>query len=618
MQTDDLMEIWVREEQRRIVRFLSRGALGLALSIFAGAVFGILAQDTTLGVAVFASGMFFLATSIFGVMVWRVRQANKVEGLSQDNMQLLAQPGGGSRTGNAQAKLLVDGDLSFEDDLGKLVALASNLPIMVVVSDLKGRILQWNDSAEQAFTPMLSPSRETVISDLVRHEDRNMLNTARAALAGAKAHLPKRIEVVMTTQQEGIGQLSFSTADVGGRRVIFWSFLDRTEHRSLQQQFVQAQKMQAVGQLAGGVAHDFNNLLTAILGFCDLLLSRHDPSDRSFSDLMQIKQNANRAANLVRQLLAFSRQQTMRPKAMTLSDALGDLGNLLRRLIGSSIELRVKHGRGIRRVLVDQGQLDQVIVNLAVNARDAMPDGGILTISTSMIEVADGDTQLPPVVLPGEYVEIRVKDSGAGIPAEILDKVFEPFFTTKAVGEGTGLGLATVYGIVKQMDGYIFAHSSPGEGAEFQILLKAYDEIAGADVADEPGETEAKDLSGTGTILVVEDEDPVRILVNRALSARGYSVLEAVNGDDGLEVFEANIDSIDLMITDVIMPGLDGPGLAEKVRRARVTLPVLFMSGYAESIVRKDLEDSKNYFLQKPFSLKDISIKVKQILSEKV
>jgi two-component system cell cycle sensor histidine kinase/response regulator CckA len=377
-------------------------------------------------------------------------------------------------------------------------------------------------------------------------------------------------------------------------------FIDITEQKNLEIQFAQSQKMQAVGQLAGGVAHDFNNLLTAMIGFCDLLLLRFQPGDPSFADIMQIQQNANRAANLVRQLLAFSRQQTLQPRVLNITDVLVDLSHLLRRLIGENIELKVVHGRDLGPIKVDQGQLEQVIINLVVNARDAMSGGGTLTIRTANARSAQAVRRGHEVMPAGDYVLIEVADTGVGIPGGNLARIFDPFFSTKELGSGTGLGLSTVYGIVKQTGGFVFVDSCPGRGAVFEIYLPSY---AG------------KDLTGCGTVLLVEDEDPVRKFGARALRNKGYKVIEAESGEAALEVIRNAAEQIDLLITDVVMPRLDGPGLVREVREIRSDIKVIFISGYAEDAFRQRLDsDSDIDFLSKPFSLKQLATKVKDVI----
>src|SRR6185369_6365163 len=334
---------------------------------------------------------------------------------------------------------------------------------------------------------------------------------------------------------------------------------DNSEEAKLKRQVAQATKMQVVCQLAGGVAHDFNNILTAIIGHCDLMLMRHTPGDIDYDDIQQIKSNSNRAAGLTRQLLAFSRQQTLRPQVLQLPDVVSEVSHLLKRLLGETVELVVKHGRNLGPIRADPGQLEQVIVNLAVNARDAMAakGGGTLTIQTYSVK-ADQVAELGSDILPiADYSALSVTDTGTGIPPNVLGKVFEPFFTTKEVGKGTGLGLSTVYGIVKQSGGFIFADSKVDEGTRFVIYLPVHnsDEIKQA-----PRQAKSSDneLWGSGTVLLVEDEPMVRTVAERALTRHGYSVVTANNGSEALEIIAKN-EPIDLLISDVVMPGMDGP-----------------------------------------------------------
>ncbi len=401
----------------------------------------------------------------------------------------------------------------------------------------------------------------------------------------------------------------------GGTRVIH--LIDTTQQKKLEIQFTQSQKMLAVGTLAGGIAHDFNNLLTAMNGFCDLLLQRHQPGDPSFADIMQVKQNANRAANLVRQLLAFSRQQTLQPQVLNLADVISDLSNLLRRLLGAGIELEVEHSRETGLIRVDPGQLEQVLINLAVNARDAMIGEGVLTIRTRTIgpDLAGEPVRRPP--LPAaDWVVIEVTDTGGGIPANLIDRIFEPFFTTKPIGEGTGLGLSTVYGIVKQTGGYIFADNVPGQGARFSVYLPVHQGDAKAEGAD--GTTAlATDLTGAGTILLVEDEDPVRLFASRALRSKGYRVLEARTGLAALSLLDDAEEQVDLIVTDVVMPEMDGPALIERVRADRPGMRIICISGYAEGSFREKLGSFRNiHFLPKPFTLSQLAERVKEVLGE--
>ncbi|WP_366556048.1 ATP-binding protein [Aquibaculum sediminis] len=390
---------------------------------------------------------------------------------------------------------------------------------------------------------------------------------------------------------------------------------DRSEQKALEAQFVQSQKMQAVGQLAGGIAHDFNNLLTAMIGFADLLLLRHRPGDQSFADIMQIKQNANRAANLVRQLLAFSRQQSLQPKVLNLTDILAEITHLLRRLIGKGIELKMQHGRNLGLVKADQGQLEQVIINLAINSRDAMRTGGRLEIRTGNQQLEEPLQRGGDTVPPGRYVLVEIEDSGQGIAPENLERVFEPFFSTKDVGEGTGLGLSTVYGIIKQTDGFVFIDSEVGRGTTVSLYLPLHEAEA---QPEEKTTVRARDLSGQGRILLVEDEEAVRSFSARALRNKGYEVLEAASGDQALEVIEG-LDAatpLDLLITDVVMPRVDGPTLVGHARERLPDLKVIYISGYAEDSFRSKLgQDALISFLPKPFSLKQLAERVKEVMA---
>jgi len=427
------------------------------------------------------------------------------------------------------------------------------------------------------------------------------------------------LEVKLKGKRDVIAQLFVSpTHEDGEISGLVVHFIDATEQRNLEVQFAQSQKMQAMGQLAGGVAHDFNNLLTAMIGFCDLLLQRHGAGDPSFADIMQVKQNANRAASLVRQLLAFSRRQALQPRLLNVTDALAEISNLLRRLLGETIELKMVHGRQLGLVRVDPGQFDQVIINLAVNARDAMPGGGTLTIRTNAATV-DRPIQRGPELMPaGDYVLIEVADTGTGIPRENLGRIFEPFFSTKEVGAGTGLGLSTVYGIVRQTDGFIFVDSELGQGASFAIYLPRLEAEPTADArpAAPAGEAANTDLTGSGTILLVEDEDAVRLFGARALKNKGYRVLEARSGEQALDVLRGE-EPIDVLISDVVMPGMDGVTLARLVRIERPAMRIILMSGYSEDVARNGIDPAEGiHFLPKPFSLKQLAGAVKKVMTE--
>ena len=394
-----------------------------------------------------------------------------------------------------------------------------------------------------------------------------------------------------------------------GRPGVLAVLQDATALKTLEAQFVQSQKMQAIGQLAGGVAHDFNNLLTAISGHCDLLLLRHVREDSDYADLVQIHQNANRAASLVSQLLAFSRKQTLKPERLDLQDVLSDAAHLLNRLVGEKVQLGLVHGRGLGAIRADKRQLEQVLMNLVVNARDAMPQGGAIRIETEAITLLEPMRRDRATVPQGDYALIRVADSGLGIPEDRLQKIFEPFYTTKKVGEGTGLGLSTAYGIVKQSAGFIFVDSTMGEGTVFQIYFPIHDE---APVVDEVKPAKRIVLKqGEGVVLLVEDEAPVRAFASRALRLRGYTVLEAESAEDALKALEDPGLSVDVFVTDVVMPGMDGPSWVRRALQDRPNVKVIFVSGYAEELLSETQTPIPNsVFLPKPFSLSDLTATV--------
>jgi two-component system cell cycle sensor histidine kinase/response regulator CckA len=393
---------------------------------------------------------------------------------------------------------------------------------------------------------------------------------------------------------------------------------DNSEEAKLKRQIAQATKMQVVGQLAGGVAHDFNNILTAIIGHCDLMLMRHTPGDSDYDDIQQIKSNSNRAAGLTRQLLAFSRQQTLRPQVLQLPDVISEVSHLLKRLLGETVQLVVKHGRNLGAVRADPGQLEQVIVNLAVNARDAMAPqgGGMLTIQTYSVR-ADQVAELGSEILPvADYSALSVMDTGSGIAPNILSKVFEPFFTTKEVGKGTGLGLSTVYGIVKQSGGFIFADSKLGEGTRFVIYLPVHREENEQPKARRAPKPKQDELWGSGTVLLVEDEPMVRGVAERALTRHGYNVITADNGEEALELL-ATGEEIALLISDVVMPVMDGPTMVREARKTRPNLKILFMSGYAEEQLRNSIDIDDVAFLPKPFSVQELAEAARRVLASK-
>jgi two-component system, cell cycle sensor histidine kinase and response regulator CckA len=491
-------------------------------------------------------------------------------------------------------------------------------PIAIATVDGDGFVSATNAAFLRLSAASPEEGRRLALESLVDIDSRPALRRALEA-ASARQGLIDPVDIAFAGAKERSGRIYLSPIDEtdGHNEAAIAYAIDTTEQRALEMQIAQGQKMQAVGQLAGGIAHDFNNMLTAIIGFSDFLLMNHRPTDPAFQDIINIKQNANRAAGLVRQLLAFSRQQTLRPQVLQLGDVLPELSILLGRLLGENIELTLDQASDLWPVKADLHQSEQVIINLAVNARDAMPDGGKLTIRTANISESDARTLAPRQVPPGEYVLLQVIDTGSGMTEEVREKIFEPFFSTKEVGRGTGLGLSTVYGIVKQTGGYIFADSESGKGTTMSVYLPRYIE-SGAEVEAEKAERpveKPKDLTGRGTVLLVEDEDAVRSFAARALAQRGYRVLEATTGTEALDLFRSHHGDVDLVVSDVVMPEMDGPTLCEQLRRERPDLKVIFISGYAEDAFRQHLAENEDFmFLQKPFDLKQLAATVKAAL----
>ena len=510
--------------------------------------------------------------------------------------------------------------------LRRIPWLFSDSPVGIVLLDLHGVVIDCN----RFFLKILGLHRHGVIgrpiSDMISKQDRD---SANAALAKVAMKTMRAVELEVRAPADGEREItaSFSVSGIENSDAEVTGLVlhvnDTTNEQYLDVRHAQAQKMQAVGQLAGGVAHDFNNLLTAMGGFCDLLLSRHGPDDPDFSDIMQIKQNAKRAGDLVRQLLAFSRRQTLQHKIFSITDSLSELSNMLRRLIGENIELNLIHGKGVDLIRTDPSQFQQVVINLAVNARDAMPGGGTITITTKHVSVENSVQRDHDVMPAGEYIRINVADTGSGIAQEDITRIWEPFFSTKDVGEGTGLGLSMVYGIIRQSDGYIFlGDSAIGDGTTFEIYLPAYSaaevKAIGGEIAGvgDPELIDEKDLTGEATVLLVEDEDAVRVFGARALKNKGYRVLEAEDGERALDVINGFGDPIDLIITDVMMPGMDGHTLVRLVQEELPNIKVILMSGYAEDAIPGEIaEDGGINFLPKPFSLRDLAGKVKEVMA---
>jgi two-component system cell cycle sensor histidine kinase/response regulator CckA len=492
--------------------------------------------------------------------------------------------------------------------------LFQEMPVGVALIDQRLRIGDCNQTFQQLIED--SGASGKVILDFVRDDEKVVIaKELQSILEGQSA--AKSLEVRIKGPSEAVTSIFAGRLqdDLERNTGLVLLVIDNTEQKMLETQLAQSQKMQAVGQLAGGIAHDFNNVLTAMIGFCDLLLQRHRPGDQSFADIMQIKQNANRAAALVRQLLAFSRQQTLQPRLLNVTEVLAELSNLLRRLLGEKTELVVAHGRDLGLVKGDQGQMEQVIINLAVNARDAMEGGGTLSIETKNIDTTQARQAHGEVMPAGEYVQISVRDTGMGIPKKNFARIFEPFFTTKEVGSGTGLGLSTVYGIIKPTGGYLFVDSpGTGEGPTFDIFF-ARQHAAASSASDGVHAEVAEDLTGGGTVLLVEDEDPVRLFSARALRNKGYKVIEAKTGEAALELLDGG--PYDLLVTDMMMPRVDGAQVIREARKLLPDLPVICISGYTADSVLKEVESLDSLrFLSKPFSLKQLAAAVKEAIEK--
>lgn len=519
--------------------------------------------------------------------------------------------------------------------LPQIEALLARLPLGLAMTDRDGRFLFANAAFLRAagHDDTIPPPYP---SDLVIKEDKGALVDAVRRYGQGQ---PMAGDVAVRLRAAPDEPVSLSLAGVRGlgEGAVLLSLKDSSEETRLKREIAQATKMQAVGQLAGGVAHDFNNVLTAIIGYCDLILMRHTPGDSDYDDIQQIKANSNRAASLTRQLLAFSRQQTLRPQVLQLPDVVAEVSALLKRLLGEKITLSVSHDRDLGFVRADPVQLEQVLLNLAVNARDAINErldnerlgtdrpvagiaatpakgGGMLKLMTRRVTAADVRAMKSEILPIGDYTALVVEDNGQGIRPNLLGKIFEPFFTTKEKGKGTGLGLSTVYGIVKQSGGFIFAESEVGRFTRFSIYLPVHvpDEAETAEAA-RPRIEAPREWAGGGRILLVEDEDTVRAVAERALVRQGYEVTTAADGEEGLEKIAAGA-GFDLVVSDVVMPTLDGPAMAREIRALHPDLPFLFMSGYAEEQLRREIDIPNMHFLAKPFSVQQIAQAVEKVL----
>jgi two-component system cell cycle sensor histidine kinase/response regulator CckA len=480
------------------------------------------------------------------------------------------------------------------------------LPLAMLRLSSAGVVLEANEAAEELLTrsDLHGESVEKIFSDVGQPIETWFAQT----LDDPKA---KRSEYarLATSADEKYVQVALQRVETAEGPQILAYLTDATELKSLEAQFVQSQKMQAIGQLAGGVAHDFNNLLTAISGHCDLLILRHGESDPDYRDLDQIRQNSNRAAALVGQLLAFSRKQTLQTQSLDLEQVLSDHTHLLNRLVGEKTQLTLTHGHKMKSVRADKRQLEQVIMNLVVNARDAMGGVGEIAISTEMKTLTQPELKDRAKIPAGEYCMIKITDQGCGISPEKLPRIFEPFYTSKKTGEGTGLGLSTVYGIVKQTGGFIFVDSAVGVGSTFEVLFPAERVRAPEKTqAEVTKQSDCVDNKSSGVVLLVEDEAPVRAFASRALQLKGFSVIEAASAEDALDILKDDALMVDVFVTDVVMPGVDGPTWVNQALQKRPSTKVVFVSGYAENRCDQLADNIPNaVFLPKPFSLSQLT-----------
>ncbi|MEM9028743.1 MAG: ATP-binding protein [Pseudomonadota bacterium] len=462
------------------------------------------------------------------------------------------------------------------------------------------------------FDPATNRNRDalTVLGRGLDQSARDAVSQALEDALQGKANIAP-MEVSIGEDALNTRRLFFAPLSRSSQAVVY--VLDATEQKALEMKFAQSQKMEVVGNLAGGIAHDFNNVMTAIIGFADLLLGTHRPGDPAYQNIKEIRSSADRASDLVHNLLAFSRQQQLQPQVLQLQELVTDVSVMVKRALGEHIELKIHSGRDLWFVKADRGELTRVIMNLAVNARDAMAEGGTLTIRTKNVSERESRRLAKQGMTQGPYVLIEVEDTGVGMSSDVLDKVFEPFFTTKAVGKGTGLGLSTVYGIVKQTGGFVYPEITPGEGTVFRIYLPRVEADTRDVDTDTAQERPQGDLTGTGRVLVVEDEDAVRRFAVEALKRQGYDVASACDGVEALEILEDNGYAVDLIVSDVKMPELDGPALLDRVRKVRPELKFVFVSGYADDGFSSSLEsDPHSTFLPKPYSLAKIAATVKE------
>lgn len=542
--------------------------------------------------------------------------------------------------------------------------LFNTAPIGIVLVDKQQKILELNQHISEIFEKTSAEIVHKKVGDYFNDEVKSKIKEALQEYAKNNAE-EYNFETILTFTKEKknvqihISPMIMHYTDLSGTiNGLIMYVTDITNKRNLEMQVAQAQKMQAFGQLAGGVAHDFNNLLTAVIGYCDLLIQRHGVGDPSFSDLVQLKQNANRAAGVARQLLAISRKQPLNPKLIDVTEAFTEIDHLLSRLIGEQIRFQINYGADLGYIRVDPVQFSQVMINLVINAKDAMNGKGTLTVATRGERLNEPYHFGADVIKPGDFVVISVSDTGCGIPPENINRIFEPFFSTKknVVGSGTGLGLAMVYGIVRQTEGFIKVHSEVGKGTTFEIYLPSYESDKEEKTEEAPQEEIIRDKAGNAAletvtpavnmgqnqkmilglnvsafdsrrslaansgeikILFVEDEDAVRTVGARGLKQKGFDVVDCISAENALEHIE-NGEKFDMMITDMMMPGLSGAELAKIVHEKYPQMLIILASGYSEEIARKELAGSSDfYFMSKPYSLGDLHKKVQEVLAEK-
>ncbi len=526
----------------------------------------------------------------------------------------------GSGMNEAQTWIVTSADpaaASVEETFETLFARA---PAAMALTNAKGVVQSANDAFRRLFGETGEEAAAAELGGkplalLVAEPSSQSLRDKIAALAGGGLAAAGPVEMQAALKGSLNRRVRLTLFPAANDANLIVTAVETGPAPVIDEQAVQGQKLQAVGELAGGIAHDFNNLLTAIIGFSDLLLRRFRASDPAFKDLMNIKNNATRAAELVKQILAYSRRQTLRPALLKITDVIEEFQATMGRTLGEKVKAKVQHGRDLWFVKADEGQLFQVIMNLAVNARDAMPDGGEISITTANVSERESLALKDRGLDRGEYVMCEVRDAGTGIKPEHLEKIFDPFFSTKEVGKGTGLGLSTVFGIVKQTGGTIIVDSELGRGTSFRIYLPRYVETE-QDLKALETKAEAPDkivdLTGKGTVLLVEDEEAVRSFASRALGTRGYKVLEASSGVEALEIMDRENGHVDLVVSDVVMPEMDGPTLLRHLRQRNPNIRIIFMSGYAEEAFRKNLGPDENFvFLPKPFTLKKLAETVK-------